>query len=140
MNITFDEAENLFEKGCYEEAFTAFANIAENSEYDLSLRSDAYNMMGVIISGSSPYLSDSDESGLLYFKIALQINPENLGAAFNIIETYDSDPTGHQDKEIVRIACKSLEDNFGDKLSEHEKELVEKAYRKLGINEKINDI
>jgi hypothetical protein len=79
MNITFGEAEHLFEKGCYEEAFTAFANIAENSEYNLSLRSDAYNMMGVIISASSPYLSDSDdESGLLYFKISLQINPKNL--------------------------------------------------------------
>ena len=96
-------------------------------------------MMGVIISGPCPYLSDSDdESGLSYFKISLQLNPQNIGAAFNIIETYDSGPTGHQDKEIVEIACKSLENSFGDKLSDCQKELVAKAYRKLGVAEKSN--
>ena len=54
-----------------------------------------------------------------------------MGAALNILETYDSGPTGHQDQEIVKVACKSLEDNYGDRLSEDEKELVKKAYRKL---------
>jgi len=137
MNITFDEAEKLFENGCYEEAFAIFASLAENSEHDLSLRSDAYNMIGIIISGPCPYLSDNDdESGLSYFKMSLQLNLHNIGAVSNIIETYNSGPTGHKDKEIVIMACQSLENSSCNNLPDYKKELLAKAYRKLGIAEK----
>lgn len=136
MENTFEQAEKLFEDGLYEEAFAAFASMAENPEYDLSSRSDAYNMMGITISGPCPYLTDSDdESGLPYFKIALALNPENISAALNLLETYGSGPTDHQDEESVRNACKALEDNFWDNLPERDRESVRKAYRKLSVLE-----
>lgn len=132
MQINFDIAEKKFNENFYDESFAMFTAIATNEEYDLLLRSDAYNMMGAIISGPAPYCSDSDdESGVSFFKKSLQLNSKNLSAALNIIETYDNTPTSHQDKELVRIACQSLQKNFLEILSETEKHLINRIYQKI---------
>lgn len=132
MQIDFDIAEKKFNENCYDESFAIFAAIATNEEYDLLLRSDAYNIMGAIIAGPAPYLSNNDdESGISFFKKSLQLNSKNLSAALNIIETYDNTPTSHQDKEVVRIACQSLQENSWEILSQTEKHLINRIYQKI---------
>ena len=111
-NANFDIAEDLFNKNQYELAFDMFKAIAENELNDACTRAEAYNMLGVIISGPCPYLvereSGIDESGVQYFEAAMMLDPKNIGAAHNIIEAFYEGPTGHQNLNLVKQACVNL--------------------------------
>ncbi len=138
METLFEEAEKLFYDSIYEESFVAFEKIAKDSNCEESLRAEAYNMMGVIISGPAPYLSkDEDESGLEYFKAALKLDDKNLGAALNILEGYQTSPTGHSDRESVELACNLLKKGCWDELSEEDKTLVINTQKKLPIEHQL---
>lgn len=132
METLFEEAEQLFYHSSYDEAFTEFQNIAQNRSFHKSLRAEAYNMQGVIIAGFAPYLSNNeDESGLEYFKAALDLDERNLGAALNILGGYQTSPTGHNDRESVELACNLLENIHWSELSEEDKTLVLENREKL---------
>ena len=111
-NISFNIAEDLFEKGQDESAFEMFKTLAENKQNEDCVRAEAYNMLGIIVSGPCPYLSERyhevDESGVQYFKAAMTLDPKNIGAAHNIIDAFYEGPTGHQDVNLAKQACANL--------------------------------
>ncbi|MDV3352052.1 hypothetical protein QGP82_25450 [Leptothoe sp. LEGE 181152] len=111
-NASFNIAEDLFEKNQYESAFEIFEKLAENEQNEACIRAEACNMLGIIISGPCPYLSERnhevDESGVQYFKAAMTLDPKNIGAAHNIIDAFYEGPTGHQDVNLAKQACENL--------------------------------
>ncbi|MBE9041838.1 hypothetical protein IQ235_13715 [Oscillatoriales cyanobacterium LEGE 11467] len=132
IETIFEEADKLLDRASHEEAFLAFKEIAQNQILEKSIRAEAYNMMGVIIAEPAPDLSkNEDESGLEYFKAALELDENNLGAALNILEGYRTSPTGHSDRESVKLACSLLENHHWDEISEFDRQLVIENRRKL---------
>ena len=125
MKVNFKNAEHLFNDRFYEESFAMFNTIASDKKVSLELRAESCNMIGLIIQMAAPYLAKGDdESGLYYFKKALELDSKNISAALNIIATYDNSPTDHKNAVATKIAYECLKKYYWQDLSEEQKKSV----------------
>ena len=119
--MKFNRAEQLLEEGEYEIAFKLFEEITEDESSGNELKADAFNMLGVIISGFAPYLDEQDESGLCYFVKAIEVNPLCLGALLNIVFNYTTNKkhlfSMHSDSELFILAYDTLNNKLWESLS-----------------------
>ena len=102
------KAKILFFQNKYDESFELFNIIALDKSIDKIERSNSFNMLGVIIIGPCPYLDPEDETGLKYFKKALELDPENLGALFNVTATFGTSPNMHRNSKLFMFAYNKL--------------------------------
>lgn len=129
MKSEYDIAEEIFKSGDYISAFDAFRALTER---DIALNedvSDAFNMMGVSILMDTNIDNWGDESGLVFFKKALEYNPLNTGALFNVIECFGLAVNSHRDIVMLDAAVKKLTEmqyNFSneEKLMIHSKNML----------------
>jgi hypothetical protein len=139
MKTQFEMAEAFYLEGEYESSFKLFQEMIADKTLDAENRADAYNMLGVIISGPCPYLCkeihDVDETGIQCFKLSLELDPSNIGAAFNILESYDKETTGHKDRKLLKSACETLKKWHFSKMSIEEKDLIIETLKMLDSDE-----
>lgn len=124
MNKNYFEAESCFEKGEYRKSYTLFKTIAENEELSHKLRSDAFCMMGVLIL-FDPENDIEDESGITYFFRAAQLDPQNIGALFNIIENFGTSPNSHNNIIAFDFALEQLQ-KLNYKFSSRDFDVIER--------------
>lgn len=77
----------------YDESFKSFKSIAQNLELPNSIRSQAYNFLGVIVSAVAPHLGEGDESGTSFYIKAIELDSDNIDALLNIISSYNTSTT-----------------------------------------------
>jgi hypothetical protein len=86
MKDKFEIGEELLYNLKCDKAFDIFKEIAEDEKNTNLIKAEAFNMMGVIISGFTPYLGIANSNdGLYYYLKAIDLAPNCLGALFNII-------------------------------------------------------
>lgn len=120
-------AESMFMEGNGEEAFWIFSQIAVDELRNNAERADAYNMMGVIVNGIAPHLDLEDESGLKYYKKALLLDPDNIGALLNIIGSFGMSPNMHRDVDVFLDTYNRLM-NKKEELEYEDKKMIERKY------------
>ncbi|WP_154656445.1 hypothetical protein [Flavobacterium suncheonense] len=103
----FDKAEDFFDKGDFLASFNHFKSITENDKFDNLEKADAFNMMGVIIL-FDPMIDIEDETGLKYFRKALELDDENVGALLNVIENFGLSVNNHKDVILFDFAIGQL--------------------------------
>lgn len=130
MKTEYEIAEEIFNIGNYIKAFETFKNITENNSSSDEEKSDAFNMMGVIVLIDTR-VENKDESGLEYFIKSLDINPLNIGALLNIIEGFGLSVNNHKNTEMLDYAIRNLKD-MNYTLTEVEKEMI---YHKIKLKE-----
>lgn len=121
-NITYNRAEKHFQDGDFHNAFILFKEIAENSYICKNIRADAFNMLGAIILFDTT-IDQEDESGLNYFLAAIEIDPFNIGALFNIIENFGLSVNSHKNIKAFDLAVENL-NKTGYKLNIKEKDML----------------
>lgn len=108
MNIDLIKGNEFFEKNDFVKAFDEYNKVVDNcSLVDADDIAEAYNMLG-LISVIETRVDTLDETGLFYFKKALEFNPENISALTNIINCFGDYSQDHKDIEITKIAIKKL--------------------------------
>jgi hypothetical protein len=103
----YEFAEEMFDQGLYKESFAIFKKIALDENLKNAVRGDAYNMLGAIMC-FDPSVDPEDESGLKYFSKALELDPENIGALFNIVTNFGSSPNNHENVDLFNLAVNRL--------------------------------
>ncbi len=103
-----ETGEKLFEEGRYQEAFEIFKQIGEDEHQSSIHRADAYHMMGILVNFSPDLSAYEDESGLEYYKIALQFNDKDIDILLNIVRGFGESPNMHQDVEALKSVYKTL--------------------------------
>ena len=132
MKTEYEIAEEIFNLGNYIKAFQSFKNITENSSSSVEEKSDAFNMMGVIVLIDTR-VENIDESGLEYFIKSLDFNPQNISTLFNIVEGFGLSVNNHKNIKMFDYAIQSLEEK-GYNFTEIEKEMIN---HKIKIKEKL---
>ena len=97
----------LLDEHKFEEAFKAFEEIALDESKSKVERADAFHMLGLTVSCFAPYL-DEDESGLKFFKKAVELDPDNFSALVHIAEGFGPLPCDHQDINSFKMAADKL--------------------------------
>jgi hypothetical protein len=122
MKTQYDIAEEIFNSGDHIKAFQFFKNITENNSSSVEEKSDAFNMMGVIVLIDTR-VENNDESGIEYFIKSLNFNSQNIGALFNIVEGLGLSINNHKNIEMFDYAIRRLEEiNYN--FTEAEKEMI----------------
>lgn len=86
----FNKVELLINNGKFELAFTKLNNIIDNNKINEKEIAEVLNLKGVIVDAYAPYLNEfPDEGGLFYFAKALNYDEKNIGALFNIINSFN---------------------------------------------------
>jgi len=120
-DMTYESAMANLENGQYKKAFETFKVLAEMIATPKEIRADCFNMMGAIINAFDPYIdADSDESGLTYFRKAIDLQPNHVGALLNIVENFDpkrSFPSLHNDSDAFQLAARRLLTELATKLT-----------------------
>lgn len=129
MNYTI--AKEHFDNHRYSEAFFIFKNIAEDQKNSLILRANALNMMGVIINGFSPDLDPEDKFGFKYFEMAVQLDPDNIGALLNIVEYYEDLPSPNSQLLTFKTACERLFGELSNDITSEQLSKVKTIYYRL---------
>jgi hypothetical protein len=121
-----ESGKKLFEEGRYEESFKVFKQIGQDENQLNSDRAGAYHMMGVLVN-FSPGLSEyEDESGLEYYKMALQFD-EDISTLLNITSSFGESPDMHQDIQVFKSAYDRLMDRKSE-LDAEELKILKKKY------------
>src|SRR5262245_55410862 len=110
---TLDDGMQLFHAGAFHEAFACFQRLALDVAADRAARADAFNLMGVAVL-ASPDLGVGDECGLSFYRQALELDPDNLGALLNVVATCGDHIPDHQDLELLQLAISGLERRWGE--------------------------
>jgi hypothetical protein len=132
MKTQFELAEYIFDSGDYMKAFEAFKNITIDDSSSVEEKSDAFNMMGVIVLVDTR-VENNDESGLEYFIKSIDLNPHNADALLNILEGFGLSVNNHKNIDIIEYAIRTLKEN-NYSFSEEERKMIE---GKIKIKEKI---
>jgi hypothetical protein len=115
--MSSSQAQALFENGEYELAYESFKSMAENILENVEVRSDAYAMLGMIIFNIIDV--EDGQAGLVYFRRALELKPDNIGALYNVVQTfYPPHHTYHNDKAFFMEAFNKLTGDLRDKVTE----------------------
>lgn len=122
-----DLADKSFNEGNFGEAFDLYNVIYLDSNISSQDRAEAANMMGVMLM-YDPSLDTEDESGLTYYKKALLLDPENLSALLNVINSFGTVVNSHTDLDFVNFAFAQLE-VLNYKISDSENEMFQKRLR-----------
>jgi hypothetical protein len=101
-----EQAYELYLKGDYQNAFECYQSISENTDNNKAIRSEAFNMMGAILNINYGY---SDYSDYSFFKRAIELDPHNIDAHFNIIMSYGEGYNFHSDAEGFISSYRYLE-------------------------------
>lgn len=105
----YEEAKKLIDQGNYQKAYLLLKQIVNNIAYSAEDRSDALNMLGVIATCYFLDLNEyEDESGLPYFKKAIEIYSENIGALSNILNSFGKETYQHRDSKSFVEAFDTL--------------------------------
>lgn len=117
----------LLKEGRYQEAFKIFKQIGQDENQSNLDRAHAYRMMGVLLMFSPDLSEYEDESGLEYYKIALQFNDKDIDILFSIASTFGESPDMHQDMQAFKSAYANLM-NRKSELDFEELEILKKKY------------
>ncbi|WP_347067852.1 hypothetical protein [Flavobacterium sp. WV_118_3] len=128
----FNEAEDLFTKGNFITSFNLFKSLTESSEFTDLEKAEAFNMMGVIIL-FDPLIDIEDETGLKYFKKALELDDENVGALLNVVENFGLSVNNHKDTVFFNFALSQLKKINYD-FSENEKKMILDKQKNINTN------
>lgn len=108
MNINLIKGDDFFEKDDFINAFNEYNKVIDDCFFieddDIS---EAYNMLG-LISVIESRVNTLDETGLFYFKKALEFNSENISALTNIINCFGESFQDHKDIEITKESISKL--------------------------------
>lgn len=139
MNCSFEKGEELYYNGNYKESFEVFKAILNDSKITLIKKSDVFNMLGVLLS-IEPSLSINNEfkESLSYFKKAIELNPNNLGALLNIVEGFGKSFDQHENIKLFKLVYDKLTE-LSNELSNSDKKMIELKYR-LYLKYKNNNI
>jgi hypothetical protein len=100
-NNNFDNAKKLFDLHNFDKAFDMFEKVANNDSFTNEERAEAFNMMGVIVSGFAPYIAPEESNGVHFYKKALSLNPSCISALLNIISSFGvEDSSMHTEKDL----------------------------------------
>jgi hypothetical protein len=113
MKTEYELAEEIYNSGDFIKAFESFKYITENNLSSDDEKSDAFNMMGVIVQIDTR-VDNNDESGLEYFAKSLDFNSQNTGALLNIIGGFGLAVNNHKSIEMLDLAIRTLEENHYD--------------------------
>jgi hypothetical protein len=131
--MNFNIGEQYFESRQYDFAFDIFRKIANDETADKVLRANSFNLMGVIISGFAPHLDKEDESGLKYFKKAIELDPDHIGALLNIVDTFGKLPSMHSDHLAFHLAYKKLVKDLMHQITANDRERLRRKADELGL-------
>jgi hypothetical protein len=95
-SICFDMAEKFMKNYQYKEAFKEYRKLIEEYSLDDISIAEAYNMLGVITI-IDKNIEVIDDTGLFYFKQALNYDPNNIGALLNVVLTFGNSFENHLD-------------------------------------------
>lgn len=111
------------------QVFEQLKEIIADSKSTSEEISDAYLLQGLLVA-FNPFLTDydDDDSGIVYFHKAIQLNPNNISALLNIINCYSpiapATPFIKQNPKIFIQAYDKLNDELFEKLDEFDKYLL----------------
>lgn len=125
-------AEEHFKMGNMELAFELFKKRAEDLTLEPAIRSDAFNMMGVLVNAYLPGDKIKDITGYSLFERAIELNPDNAGALCNIIMTYGDGDFEHLNKTTAIWACERvLHGKFDPGIETKLLEEIQERYNRL---------
>ena len=128
MSYSFEKGEELYYSGNYEESFAIFKAILNDAETTSVERSDALNMLGVLLDSDPNLILDSEfQQSVKFFKRAIELNPDNLGALLNVIEGFGNSFNQHRDLELFKLAYDKLL-KLSNKLSISDRKLMQNKY------------
>ena len=129
MTTMMKTAEEFFNSGNFETSFNCFNTIANDHSYSAEERSEALNMMGVILSGFAPHLSVMEKDHIFFYKEALRLNTHCVGALLNIVNEFGETHSLHLDKATFINAYYLLKSDFYEELTTNDKMLLEFKYK-----------
>lgn len=103
----FSKVEELIVENHFSTAFRILESIAIDLETTNAIRSEAYNLMGVIVH-FDPNLNPDEESGINFFSKSLELDSSNIGALFNVIETFGLSIDNHRNIMLLEFAINRL--------------------------------
>lgn len=129
--MTLEVAHEYLKGYRFNLAFEAFKEIAGNESHDSITRSEAYNMMGVIVNGF--LVLPDDEVGLEYFRRALELDPNAIGVLLNIVNTFGVGPSMHLDEPLFKRVYDRLLEDFVSEIPVDELILIKKKYAEFYV-------
>jgi hypothetical protein len=125
-------AEEHFSQGNVELAFELFKLRAEDETIEPGIRSDAFNMMGVLVNSYLPGDGFKDITGYSLFVRAIELNPDNAGALCNLVMTYGEGDFEHLNKTTAIWACERvLNGKFGPPIETELLNEIREIYNRL---------
>lgn len=133
----FDMAEKFMKNYQYKAAFEEYRKLIEDYSLDDISIAEAYNMLGVITI-IDKNIEVIDDTGLFYFKQALNYDPNNIGALLNVILTFGNSFENHLDyllteQCIDRVLSLPVELSDLEKKNLSEKRILVKLLKEKSI-------
>lgn len=128
MDNIFKKGEELYYNGDFKSSLELFKAIITDKKSTLIDKSDALNMIGILLQCDSNLCTSNEyENSLSCFKKAVKLNPKNLGALLNIIEGFGPSFGQHKDLESFELAYHELM-KLKNELSDSDKEMLREKH------------